>query len=215
MCCTPHFCQVSWFSEVTRSRNDTKHRKCSLPCTLKVLESALFSRGFRSCTSSQYKIACTPERRINWRKRSFGVGSPILKFIRESMLHCVVTVSRFVFILLQIDQPRTPWTAGRQVSQLKNCTYQKNQNKQAKCHHAQGRFTCSLHMRHSGHTCKMQHTHTQSGIRLTHPTRMHVYLTSFVEIILELGMSPVCSRLASYAAGNGSSHKGACTSNSC
>ena len=71
-------------------------------------------------------------------------------------------------------------------------------------------YTCGIPGTHA--KCS---THTQSGIRLTHPTRMHVYLTSFVEIILELGMSPVYSRLTSYAAGKGSSHKGACSRNSC
>ena len=87
---------------------------------------------------------------------------------QHTAAHCrtiYTYTSRFVFILLHIDHPRSPWTAGRQVSQLQPCTHQKNQDKQR----AEGRFTCSIHMRHSGHTCKMKHTHMQSGIRLTHP----------------------------------------------
>ena len=76
---------------------------------------------------------------------------------------------------------------SRQAVQPVEALYiQKNQNKQAKCQHAEGRFTYSIHMRHSRHTCKMQHTHTQSWIRLTQPAHMHVYITSFVDIILEV-----------------------------
>ena len=156
----------------------------SSPCTLKVLESALFSRGFRSCTSSQYKIACTPERRINWRKRSFGVGSPILKFIRESMLHCFVTVSRFVFILLQIDQPRTPWTAGRQVSQFQLCTHKKirinKRNANMPREDLRAAYTCSIPDTHA--KCN---THTRNQGSDSHIPHICTYispvlLTSFL-----------------------------------
>jgi len=72
--------------------------------------------------------------------------------------------------------------AGQPVEALHT---QKNQNKQAKCQHAEGRFTCSIHMRHSRHTCKMQHTHTRNQGSDSHIPHICTYispvlLTSFL-----------------------------------
>jgi len=72
-----------------------------------------------------------------------------------------VTVSRFVFILLHVDQPRTPWTAGRQLSQLKPCTHQINQNKQANVRREDLRAAFRAHMQNATHTHAIRdQTHT-------------------------------------------------------
>ena len=59
-----------------------------------------------------------------------------------------------------------------------------------------------INLRHSGHTCtlpqmhklaRQKHTPHTHAIRDQTQNRMHVYLTSFGEIIFELYMSPACS----------------------